>query len=264
MSRKHLLYLIFSLLALGIAAWPILTSASVRSSGIPVQDADGVFETDAFQEPSLGALTQLPATYWGTQSSDGILYASLVYPAQLLGDITPPQIFNVSIEPSTGLVEWETNEFAASEVRYGSLPGSYTGVVSSTAWVIDHQMLLPDMTGDTDLLLLRSADRNGNVGEYYQPGYSISGTAVDRDGGPIPEVVIAVGFTQVALTGEDGQYALQGVRLGSCVLTPNHHQYDFTPTSISLVVVGNLTEQNFVGTLRRPGKIYLPLVLYGR
>jgi hypothetical protein len=294
MSRKRLLYLVFSLLALGIAAWPIVTSASIRTNAIPIQDADGVFEADTSQAPDFSGLAQLPTNYLGTQGADGIkwtqfqpvqgtlanllralpewlipvhagdgyLGVSMAYPRQLLGDTVPPQISDVDIEPISGLIEWKTDEFATSEVRYGTEPGNYTGVISATTWITAHQMLLPNVPPGTDSFLIRGADRSGNVGEYYYPGHVIRGTVVDADQVPIAGVVVSAGPGHAAWTDEQGEYALGGVQTGSYILTPYHPAYSFEPASIPITVQGNVGGKNFEGTAKQSSEtIYLPYIV---
>ena len=220
----------------------------------PVRASDGVSWVNL--EPITGVLesllNQIPTYYFPVRASDGSFLGIIDYPAQLLGDTLPPQIFNVSIDRITGLFEWETDEFATSEVWYGTEVGSYTHVVSSTLWVKDHRFVLPGLTGDMQYFLIRSADRSGNMAEYYIPGYSISGNVKDQNNVPIPNVVISVSPTQVTLTDDSGNYTLQGVPPGDHVIMPYHLDYDFTPDSISVTLSENLTGQDFVGKPYEP------------
>jgi PKD repeat protein len=192
-------------------------------------------------------LDEIPAYYFPVRASDGIFLGAFDYPAEFLGDTLPPQIFNVGIDRITGLAEWQTDEFATSEVWYGSEFGSYTHVVSSTLWAKDHLFMLSGLTGDMQFFLIRGADRSGNVAEYYIPGYSISGNVKDQNNAPIPDVVISVSPTQVAVTDDSGDYALQGVQPGEHVITPFHDDYTFTPDSIPVALSENLTGKDFVG-----------------
>jgi PKD repeat protein len=217
----------------------------------PIRSSDGVNLLNV--NPITGTLKslidQIPPYYFPVRVSDGVFIDGFEYPRELLGDTVPPQIFNVSIDKDGATAEWQTNEFATSEVWYGTEQGSYTHVVSSTRWTKNHYLALSGLTEGMDYFLIRSVDQSGNLGEYYVPGYSISGKVSNKVGAPIPDVVISLSSTQVALTDERGDYVLEGVLEGDHVITPSYPYYDFTPESVAVTVANDLTGYDFVGSL---------------
>jgi hypothetical protein len=226
----------------------------------PPHASDWTVWVDMAAPPSaLGLLLDLLPARIAVHAVDHVLQASLAYPGAWLGDTTPPVISNVQISRISGLVKWETDEFADSQVWYGSTPGSYTGVVSRTLWTTEHGLLVPD-PGSAQVILIRSADRSGNVAEYYDPGYSLSGSVEDEGGAPIPDVLLSAGATLVTRSGPDGSYALRGVPPGEYVLTAWHSEYSFTPEQIAITVAGDQSGLDFVGRLQGRS-CYIPLVL---
>jgi len=97
---------------------------------------------------------------------------SLAYPVALIGDTVPPQIRDVRAQSVTGGVKitWTTDEFATSEVRYGTTPGVYTQTASDTLFDKTHALTLTGLAaGRTYFFIVRGADRSGNQaqsGEY--------------------------------------------------------------------------------------------------
>ena len=100
------------------------------------------------------------------------------YPAELIGDNTPPQISQEDIfESGLGelMVVWDTNEFADSTVVYGTQPGAYTNSIHNQSYVLQHAVQLSDLnSGVTYYLLIRSTDRSGNISESPEYSYLIS------------------------------------------------------------------------------------------
>jgi hypothetical protein len=97
---------------------------------------------------------------------------TLAYPVALIGDTISPQISNVQTQNVAGgiKVTWTTNEFATSEVRYGTAQGSYTQTASDPLFDKTHALTLTGLTaGQTYYFVVRGADRSGNQatsGEY--------------------------------------------------------------------------------------------------
>ncbi|MBX3058500.1 MAG: fibronectin type III domain-containing protein [Anaerolineae bacterium] len=97
-------------------------------------------------------------------------YVALQYPGELVSDTTPP-IINSEIEvlPVPGdhmQVTWTTDEFADSEIRYGTQPGVYSETLAETAHVKDHALILEGLTeGTTYYFRVRSTDLSGNTTE---------------------------------------------------------------------------------------------------
>jgi len=97
---------------------------------------------------------------------------TLAYPKALIGDTVPPQIRDVRAQSVAGGVKitWTTDEFATSEVRYGTAPGAYTQTASDPLYEKTHSLTLPGIAaGQTYYFIVRGADRSGNQaqsGEY--------------------------------------------------------------------------------------------------
>lgn len=233
--------------------------ATLPGRYMPVQGSNGTHWFQ-FAEPGtmLQALVdQLPA-WISPQGANGVFHSGdLVYPVELIGDTIPPQLFSFDYEPISGLVEWHTDEFAISEVWYGTEFGSYTGQITSTVWVTTHQFLIP--TSGAPYLLVRCTDRSGNISDYYEPGFEVSGRCSDAEDNPIAGARVSLSATQVTQSDQNGDYKLRGVPAGEHVLTVWHPDYTFDPPTISIVVSENMSGQDFVGT---PGQeIYLPVVV---
>lgn len=118
-------------------------------------------------------------TFFGQVASRIILqYANtsrqvtLAYPKALIGDTVPPQIRDVRTQSAAGGVKitWTTDEFATSEVRWGTAPGAYTQTASDPLFDKTHALTLAGlMAGRTYYFIVRGADRSGNQaqsGEY--------------------------------------------------------------------------------------------------
>jgi hypothetical protein len=98
--------------------------------------------------------------------------ATLSYPVALIGDSTPPQISAIacSRQGNTATISWTTDEFATSEVRWGTAPGAYAQMASDPLLERTHALILTGLTaGQTYYFVVRGADRSGNPtqsGEY--------------------------------------------------------------------------------------------------
>lgn len=96
---------------------------------------------------------------------------TLAYPVALIGDAVPPQISNVQAQnvPDGVKITWTTNEFATSEVRYGTTSGTYTQTVSDPLFERTHSLTLTGLTaGRMYYFVVRGADRSGNQAQSGQ------------------------------------------------------------------------------------------------
>lgn len=98
---------------------------------------------------------------------------ALLYPQALLAEAIPPQITSVGAQGTVGGVKvtWTTDEFATSEVRFGTAPGAYTQVVSDPLYGKQHEVRLPGLAqGTTYYYVVLSTDRSGNqaLSSQYQ------------------------------------------------------------------------------------------------
>lgn len=236
-----------------------LLFAQIPTSYLPIQSSDGArqFNVQAVSGTLANLIGNIPTSYLPVQSSDGVWAVSVAYPSELLRDTIPPQITAVTVDRITGLVEWKTDEFANSELRYGDGLGNLPNQLSNALWKRQHQMVMTEPTAP--FLLIRVADQSGNTSEYYTPGYSIAGRVTDRKGDPIPNVVVSLSPTQVSITDDDGNYSLPGIPQGAHVLTANHAKYTFSPLTIPVSVSADLSGKNFVGESNEKS-IYLPSV----
>ncbi len=97
---------------------------------------------------------------------------TLAYPRALIGDTVAPQIRDVRTQSVAGGVKitWTTDEFATSEVRYGTAPGIYSQTASDPLYEKAHSLTLTGLTADqTYYFVVLGADRSGNPaqsGEY--------------------------------------------------------------------------------------------------
>ena len=226
---------------------------------LAVQSSDGTLWTTLVIPASVykTLLSQLPDRVY-TNTSDGIVLRPLVYPSALFHDTIPPIITNVSYNAFTGVVRWDTNEYADTFVRWGTIQGNYGSSVSDAAWIKTHQILLQN-PADASYILISSTDRSGNKSEYYYPGFSVSGSVKSNQGNPIQGAVVSLGPTLVAVTDATGAYTISGVPAGSFLLTVYHDQFDFTSGSLPITVNGDTQGNNFIGT-NRTEYIYMPLV----
>ena len=101
-------------------------------------------------------------------------FYSLSYPVELIGDNTPPQISNLSAN-SVGLVQWNTDEYATGEVRYGTQPGTYPYIISDPLFYKLHRITLINLTpGTTYYYIVSCTDRSGNIDESMEQSFIAS------------------------------------------------------------------------------------------
>jgi hypothetical protein len=100
------------------------------------------------------------------QSANAGRQETLVFPREIIGDTTSPQISNVVLTRvgASIRVTWTTNEFANSTVLYGTQPGSYPFSVTNTLYDRQHELYLTGLRGGATVYLrVRSADLSGNT-----------------------------------------------------------------------------------------------------
>jgi hypothetical protein len=67
--------------------------------------------------------------------------------------------------------------------------------------------------------------------------------------GGVTVTIVGLGFNQSTSTNGQGNYSISGVPIGATyTVTPSSNRYTFTPTSRSVLVNGNVSGVNFVGT----------------
>lgn len=90
----------------------------------------------------------------------------LQYPTELIGDTTPPLASGITAVPGNGttLITWITDEFANSEVRYGTQSGVYSSTIVDPLYVKEHSVTLAGLVaGITYYYQIRSTDQSGNM-----------------------------------------------------------------------------------------------------
>lgn len=93
---------------------------------------------------------------------------ALAYPRALIGDTVPPQIRDVGTQlVADGVkITWTTDEFATSEVRYGTAPGVYTQTASDPLYEKAHALTLAGLTAGTRYyFVVAGVDLSGNRGQ---------------------------------------------------------------------------------------------------
>lgn len=98
---------------------------------------------------------------------------ALFFPGALIGDTVPPLIKDVRGASIAGEVQvtWTTNEFATSEVRYGTASGVYSQTASDPLFVKAHAVTLTGLTsGTVYYCVVQGVDLSGNqsVSTEYQ------------------------------------------------------------------------------------------------
>jgi len=154
----------------GLAAVPssLQTQLDQVSDRIIVQHANTIRQDDLAAVPST-----LQTLLWQVSDRIIIQYANanrelqLVYPAALINDTTPPQISDITASltgSDSATITWTTDEFADSEVIYGTQSGVYPQTVSDPLYAKQHRIILTGLTSEaTYYYKVRSTDRSGNT-----------------------------------------------------------------------------------------------------
>lgn len=104
---------------------------------------------------------------WANASREELLF----YPVNIIDDSAAPSLLEIVAVPSgsSADIEWTTNEFADSEVRYGTVSGSYPNSVSDPLFVLEHSLRLTGLTnGVTYYYIVLSTDRSGNTAQSLE------------------------------------------------------------------------------------------------
>ncbi|MBC8275688.1 MAG: fibronectin type III domain-containing protein [Chloroflexi bacterium] len=148
-----------------------------------VSDRIIVQYANAIRQDDLAAVPSALQTLLG-QVSDRIIFqyananreVQLVYPAALINDATRPQISDITASMTgsdSATVTWTTDEFANSEVIYGTQPGVYPQTVSDPLYTKQHEITLTELAlGATYYYKVLSTDRSGNTTTSSEHGLS--------------------------------------------------------------------------------------------
>jgi hypothetical protein len=103
----------------------------------------------------------------------------LAYPRVFFKDTTPPEIMDVAVYDISSRQEkinWTTNEYATSQVKYGSIPGAFESDKRERILAMNHSVLLDGlMPGMKYYFAVNSTDRSGNSAESEALEFETSG-----------------------------------------------------------------------------------------
>ena len=106
-------------------------------------------------------------------------YIPLEFPIELMHDIIPPVIGDVSVINVTNdsaVITWRTDEFADSVVKYGKNSTVYTKMCTDELFVKEHVVALKGLSpGITYYFIVNSTDRSGNSAESLEYWLDTSG-----------------------------------------------------------------------------------------
>jgi hypothetical protein len=93
----------------------------------------------------------------------------LAYPKALFNDTTPPEITDVAIDgilARQARINWTTDEFATSLVKYGGFPDEYESSKRESTFTKNHSISLEGLLPQTKYyFVVNSTDRSGNFAE---------------------------------------------------------------------------------------------------
>ena len=99
-------------------------------------------------------------------------YIPMKFPIELVNDIIPPVITDVSVTNVTNnsaMITWITDEFADSVVKYGENSTVYTKMCTDELFVKEHTITLTWLSpGTTYYFVVNSTDRSGNSAESLE------------------------------------------------------------------------------------------------
>ena len=170
-----------------------LFSVSIPTPPLPIEGIFIVHEEASFYtnlytvsiptEPS-------PITEIFIHLEEAKAYEDLIFPKELVKDTTPPIITNVTatnITDNSATINWDTDEFADSLVKYGKTSGIYTESVKEMLYVKNHTIDLTELaSGTTYYFMINSADRSGNSAESAEYRFTTSGLTPTPTPSPTP------------------------------------------------------------------------------
>jgi hypothetical protein len=101
------------------------------------------------------------------------------YPVAAMADTTPPQVSQIGVSPlgpASVSVTWQSDEYTAGSVAYGTQPGAYSQTASDPQWYRQHAMTLNNLnTGGTYYYRLTNTDRSGNSVQSGELTFTLQG-----------------------------------------------------------------------------------------
>ena len=111
------------------------------------------------------------------QYADGNQTRSLIYPRELMADTQPPQFSNIVTEQvliDSVIIRWQTNEFADTEVKYGTSQGEYAYSQHDTLYAKTHELHLEGLSQDTMYhFVVIGTDQSGNQAQSGEVTFKI-------------------------------------------------------------------------------------------
>jgi hypothetical protein len=96
----------------------------------------------------------------------------------------------------------------------------------------------------------------------YAATYTISGSVLDSQSGPVEGVLITASGGFTVSTNSSGVFTLSELASGTYTLTPSKSGYTFSPVSLTASVPPDASGQNFTATALGPTtRFYLPVIL---
>jgi len=103
----------------------------------------------------------------------------LAYPKDLSNDSAPPAITNIVVDNILSMqarINWTTDEFATSLVKYGGFPDGYEASKRDTLFTKNHSISLDGLLPQTRYYFaVNSTDRSGNSAEANASEFETSG-----------------------------------------------------------------------------------------
>ena len=181
-----------------------------------------------------------------------VLSKSLIFPKELINDITPPIITNVTvtnITENSATIKWNTDEFADSLVKYGTSSGAYTKQEYDELFVKKHAVSLYNLSPGTKYyFVVKSVDLSGNSAESSEYCFTTSGAQEKWSFAIITDLHIGYGIPDFGTDGWDdtltGNPALDNYyltkRLEAVVDWINDHIDDYNIKFVA--VLGDITD----------------------
>ena len=95
-----------------------------------------------------------------------------IYPLDLVGDSTPPQISGLVANPigaGVEMISWTTNELATSSLHFGTQSGVYTQTISNTLFKRLHEVTIAGVKSSTKYYYyVSNTDRSGNSSQSQE------------------------------------------------------------------------------------------------
>ncbi len=182
----------------------------------------------------------------GNRLLDTIFIDYMFFESSTAPDTTPPWITNVAsseVTNSTATITWNTDEFSNSVVHYDTVSGApYDFVVSSEDLVLDHHMVLTELSASTNYYyVVASTDASDNTATSSEHSFTTASgepelhiaaidmslkhsgpftravaevTVLDGTGSPVADATVEAHWT--GLTTDTDQFTTAQDGVGSC------------------------------------------------